>query len=505
MNLYLQKAHGDERNPLKAFSGKRGKGRRTAARRNDIPLACHQSESVFAAAEKCIDHAADSCFVVDDDRRLVGLISLEAIRKAILDGSAFRSPSVSAHMAVCDKKRSSPAEAELASEGSDSRLRPILDPKGHLVDVRLNRDRQFVQIAKPNLSHQEFRLLLDAFLSSWISGKGPYVQAFEQSYASWIGTKHGVAVANGTVALHLALAALGVGPGDEVIVPDLTFAATINAVLYCGATPVIVDVDRTTWTMSAANVAPALTSRTKAIIPVHLYGRPAEIGPLSALAKAHGCLIVEDCAEAHGARYAGRMVGTFSDISCFSFHSNKVVTTGEGGMCLLNSDGVAEKAIRLRDHGMAEGELYWHREIGYNYRLTNMQAAIGLAQLSRVDELIERNRELDDTYREYLARIPQIGFPPPLGDEYESVIWLVCIEVPAEKRSRLIETARNAGVELRPFFYPLSTMPLYRPYAAQRCVNSADIAARGVNLPTSDAVDKCVIEKIGDVLHGALA
>lgn len=480
----------------------------TGAKKN-IPLACHHSESILSAAEKCIDNTVDRCFVVDDDQRLVGSVSLASIRQAILDGAGIDCPVLAQHLAVGQAVGSSPSESAKWSVGSGGVLTPgvltpVVDAQGRLVDVLVDRSKEFVQVAKPNLSHQEFRLLLDAFLSSWISGKGPHLQAFEQNFAAWVGTRHGIAVANGTVALHLALAALGIGPGDEVIVPDLTFAATINAVLYCGATPVIVDVDRTSWTMSVANVAPAMTSRTKAIIPVHLYGRPAEIGPLAAFAKAHHCFIVEDCAEAHGARYAGTMIGGFSDISCFSFHSNKVVTTGEGGMCLLDSDSLKEKATELRDHGMAEGRIYWHDQIGYNYRLTNLQAALGLAQLARADEMIRRNHELEEGYRAHLRHIPEIAFPPALGEEYEPVVWLVCIEVPADKRARLIETARGAGVEFRPFFYPLSTMPLYQRYARHRCVNSLDLAKRGLNLPTSNAVDEHVMEKIADILHAVL-
>jgi perosamine synthetase len=476
-----------------------------AGPKQNIPLACRPSESILSAAEKCIDYAVDRCFVVDDNQRLLGSISLDAIRQAILDGDGLDCPLLGQHLAVGEPGKYAQDEAGMWSGGPDGVLTPIVDAQGCLVDVRLDRSKGLVQVAKPNLSHHEFRFLLEAFLSSWISGKGPHLRAFEENFSSWVGKKHGIAVANGTVALHLALAALGIGPGDEVIVPDLTFAATINAVLYCGATPVIVDIDKRTWGMSVATAASAMTSRTKAIIPVHLYGRPTEIGPLAELAKAHKCFIVEDCAEAHGARYAGRVVGGFSDISCFSFHSNKVVTTGEGGMCLLDSDSLAEKATELRDHGMAEGRIYWHDQIGFNYRMTNLQAAIGLAQLSRAGGMIKRNRELEVAYRAHLADIPDIAFPPPLGDEYEPVVWLVCVQVPSDKRARLIAKARAMDVELRPFFYPLSTMPLYQCYAPRRCVNSVELAARGLNLPTSNSVDAPVMEKIAAIFHSILA
>ncbi len=467
------------------------------------PYVCHRSDSIFVAAEICIDHAIESCLVVDDERRLIGRISLEQIRSAVLDGTAIKYPQLEHHLTEYRVGAELQTASRLDGTSANDQLTPIVDHEGRLVDVIVNRSKTRVQVARPSLSHQEFRALIAAFLTSWISGKGPHLRDFEREFAAWTGMKHGIAVANGTVALHLALSALGIGPGDEVIVPDLTFAATINAVLYCGATPVIVDVDRTTWTMSVEQVLPALTARTKAIMPVHLYGRPAEAGPLAALAKAHDCFLVEDCAEAHGARYAGKRIGAFSDISCFSFHSNKIVTTGEGGMCLVDSDALAARAVKLRDHGMAPGRIYWHEEVGHNFCMTNLQAAMGLAQLGRADESIRRNLDLERAYREHLADIPGVAFPPPLGPEYEPVVWLVSILVPADRRAALIDAARNAGIELRPFFYPLSTMPLYRQYA-RPCSNSIELSAMGLNLPTSTVVDAAVMEKIAVIFRSVL-
>jgi perosamine synthetase len=423
---------------------------------------------------------------------------------AILDGTAIEHPELEYHLAAFNRDAADRTWAlRPGRSGNVDQLTPLIGADGKLVDVLVDRSKDFVQVARPNLSHHEFRALIDAFLSSWISGKGPHLRDFEREFAAWVGTKHGIAVANGTVALHLALSTLGIGPGHEVIVPDLTFAATINAVLYCGATPVIVDVDRRSWTMSAAQVQAALTPRTKAIIPVHLYGRPAEIGPIADLAKAHNCFVIEDCAEAHGARYAGRRIGSFSDIACFSFHSNKIVATGEGGMCLVDSDSLAARAIMLRDHGMVAGRIYWHEEIGYNYRMPNLQAALGLAQLSRAEETIQRNLELERAYHEHLAGISGLVFPPSLGDEYEPIVWLVSVQVPAEKRAALIEAAQSAGIELRPFFHALSTMPLSRQFA-KTCHNSLELSATGLNLPTSTVVDASVMEKIAGIFRSVL-
>ncbi len=381
---------------------------------------------------------------------------------------------------------------------------PVVDHDGRLTDILVDRSKQFVQVAKPDLSHREFRAVLDAFISSWISSKGSYIPKFESEFASFVGMSHGIAVSNGTVALHLALVALGVGPGDEVIVPDLTFAATINAVIYCGATPVIVDVDERTWTMSLAQVEQAATPRTKAIIPVHLYGRPAEIGPITAFAKRRNIHVVEDCAEAHGARYAGRTVGQFGDVSCFSFYANKIVTTGEGGMCLTDSETLASTIRILRDHGMTPDRSFWHERVGYNYRMTNLQAAIGQTQRWRIEQTLERNRHLESQYRDYLSGIPGVEFPPPLGEQCEPVVWLVCVRVPAETRSRLIEAATSAHIEIRPFFRSLSALPPYEKYAARQCANSVALSLTGINLPTSNAVDGPVMEKIANIFRDVL-
>lgn len=467
-------------------------------------FSCKRSENIFAAIEKCLDNGTGVCFVVDEEERLIGRITLDDIRQAILDGAVLEDASLAR---VILGRAVSPAQHTYGRGGNaapeDGAVTPVLDSGGRLVDVLVDRSKQPVQITRPNLSRHEFRALLDAFMSTWISSKGPYISKFEKEFASYVGMKHGIAVSNGTAALHLALLALGIGPGDEVIVPDITFAATINAALYCGATPVIVDIDRTTWTMSVEHVAHAFTPRTKAVIPVHLYGRPAEIGPIVELAKERNVHVVEDCAEAHGARYADRMVGQFGDISCFSFFASKIVTTGEGGMCLTNSDMDAAVMIELRDHGMKRGLSYWHERIGHNYRMTNLQAALGCTQIRRIEETLKRNAELDRLYRDRLGHIPGIEFPPSLAGKYEPVVWLVCVRVPADKRSHLIEAAADADIELRPFFHSLSAMPPYRKYA-RPCPNSVALSRSGINLPTSDAVDGHVVEKIAKVFSKVL-
>ena len=462
---------------------------------------CNRSASVLSVIEKCLDNGLGRCLLVEDDQRLIGRISLDDIRQALVDGTAIVDPTVEWHLASIDAVTSL---NRLRNErAQDEVLQPVLDATGHVIGVAIDRSTQPVQVAMPHLTRHEFRAMLDAFISSWISSRGPYVQKFEKDFGDFVGARHGIAVSNGTVALHLALVALGIGPGDEVIVPDLTFAATINAVLYCGATPVIVDVDRRTWCMTLATIKPACTERTKAIIPVHLYGRPAEMGPIMSFASSRGIAVVGDCAEAHGARYAGRMVGQFGDVSCFSFYANKIVTTGEGGMCLTGSDELATSLRELRDHGMSPDRSYWHERVGYNYRITNLQAAIGQSQLWRINEVLQRNARVAELYREALGGIPAVRFPPAMGEQYEPVVWLACVQVPADMRLPLMRAAHAAKIETRPFFHPLSTLPPYGKYA-RTCPNSLELSATGINLPTSQAVDEQVVERVARVFHDVL-
>lgn len=459
---------------------------------------CRRTDSILSVIEKCLDNGLGSCLVVGDDRSVEGEVSLDDIRAALHDGSAVTDATLGWYRGGGPLL---PLRNDLARE---ARLLPVTDPAGRLAGVRIDRSTGPVQVARPHITRGEFRRLLDAFLSGWISSKGPEVQAFERAFSRFVGTAHGVAVTNGTVALHLALVSLGIGPGDEVIVPDLTFAATINAVLHCGATPVIVDVDRATWCLGREAVRQALSPRTRAIVPVHLYGRPAEIGPIVALAQARGIAVVEDCAEAHGARYDGRVVGSFGDVGCFSFYGNKLVSTGEGGMCLTGCDALARSLERLRDHGMAAGRAYWHDAVGYNYRLTNLQAALGRAQLDRVDHTLARNAAIAAAYREALAGIDGVRFPPPMPDHCQPVTWLACVQVPADRRDAVLAAGRAAEIEMRPFFHPLSVMPPYAPYA-RSCPTSVELSATGLNLPTSRAVDAQVVDRVARVFRAVLS
>ena len=251
-----------------------------------------------------------------------------------------------------------------------------------------------IPIAEPDIGQEEIRNVTEAVKSGWISSKGQFIKDLEEQFARYFNVNFGASTSNGTSALHLALDALGIKMGDEVIVPTLTFIASANVVKYTGARPVFVDSHPDYWCIDPEKIEEKITDRTKAIMPVHLYGHPCDMDPIVRIAKKHDLFIVEDCAEAHGAEYRGKKVGSFGIISCFSFYGNKIITTGEGGMCLTNDKELAEKIRILRDHGMSPEKRYWHDVVGFNYRMTNLQAAIGVAQLAKLDKFIEKKRKI---------------------------------------------------------------------------------------------------------------
>jgi len=343
-------------------------------------------------------------------------------------------------------------------------------------------------VAEPEVGEEELKNVVEAVRSGWVSSKGKFIEEFEKFFAKYVGVKYGVATSNGTAALHLALAALGVGPHDEVIVPDLTFAATINAVLYVGAKPVIVDIDPNYWCLSPSSVRKVISSRTKAIIAVHLYGHPCDMDAIMEIAEQHGLYVIEDAAEAHGAEYKGRKVGNFGHIACFSFYGNKIITTGEGGMCLTNDERLAEKMKILRDHGMDPKKRYWHNVVGFNYRMTNLQAALGVAQLSKIERFIEKKRRIARWYAEELSSIEGITLHPEMPWA-KCVYWLYSMLINKEKagitRDKLAEKLQNYGIEIRSLFYPLHEMPPYQKYANLPCPASSGVSSRGLSLPSS--------------------
>jgi len=321
----------------------------------------------------------------------------------------------------------------------------------------------FIPWSKPTLFGDEERYLLDALKSTWISG-GPYVERLERIIPDHLGIRHGIAVSNGTSALQLGLLGLGVGPGDEVIVPGYTFVAAINMVLAVGATPVFADINPDTWGIDVKEVERAITRHTRAVIPVHLYGNIADMPALMALARARGLAVVEDTAESAFSLLGGRFAGTFGDIGTLSFQATKTLTTGEGGMVLTDDSDLYRRMVTVRDHGMPKDKRYWHEMVGFNFRLTNLQAALGCAQFERLDSILTERRRVYKRYHSALTHIPGIEMQH-FSEGLEGVVWTVAVRLWPDQvmisRGEVMQRLIEKGIETRPGFYTPSDMPLY--------------------------------------------
>lgn len=362
---------------------------------------------------------------------------------------------------------------------------------------------KFLPISQPSIGDREVAYVSDAVRSGWVSSLGSHIEEFERQFAVFCGTRYALTTSNGTTGLHLALVAAGVKAGDEVIIPDLTFVATANAVAYIGAKPVLVDIDADTLCISGAAIERAVTSRTRAIVPVHLYGHPADMDPIIEIAARHELLVVEDAAEAHGAEYRGRRVGSLGLCGVFSFYGNKVITTGEGGMITTDDEKLYRKAKHLRDHAMSATRRYWHEEIGYNYRLTNIQAALGVAQLERINEFLAKRREIMAWYRERLSTDARLRLNRA-AKWAKSAYWMICVEVDGlndDSRQSLMSRMREHGVDSRPYFYPLSDMPVF--HGGETPVTHR-YARCGLNLPSYVDLTKQDVDRVCSVFLAAL-
>jgi perosamine synthetase len=368
--------------------------------------------------------------------------------------------------------------------------------------------RPFIPVAAPVLAGREREYVADCMESGWISSAGKYVELFESEFAKFCGVRHAVSCCNGTAALHLSLAALGVGPGDEVIVPTLTFVATANAVTYCGARPVFVDSELETWNLDPAHVASKITPRTKGIIAVHLYGHPAEMDALRALSNRHGLFLLEDAAEAHGALYKGRHAGSLGDVAAFSFYGNKIIATGEGGMVTTDDDALAARVRLLRGQGMDSERRYWFPVVGYNYRMMNIPAAIGLAQLERAGWHIGRRREVAAAYKRVLGGVRELCRQEEQAWAHHAY-WMFTVLLGGEAagyRDHLMARLYEAGVETRPVFYPVHSLPPYREAARGEAFPVAEsLARRGLSLPTWAGLGRDDLSYICERLRACLS
>jgi len=347
-----------------------------------------------------------------------------------------------------------------------------------------------IPVNEPLFISNEKKYLAQCIDSGWISSEGPFVKEFEEKFSSYIGKKYGVAVSSGTAALEVAMGAIGIKPGDEVIMPTFTIISCPLAVVTYGGTPVFVDADPETWNMDVSKIEEKITKKTKAIMPVHIYGHPCDMDPILKIAKKHNLLIIEDAAEAHGAEYKGKKCGSFGDISCFSFYANKIITCGEGGMVLTNNKKFAERAETLRNLGFLKKKRFYHKELARNYRMTNLQAAVGVAQLKNIEKLIRIKRENAKKYTQMLENIK--GLQLPIEKKWaKNVYWMygvVLAESTGFSAESFAKKLAQKGIATRPFFYPLHLQPVWKKLnikiKSDKCPIAERIARQGLYLPS---------------------
>jgi perosamine synthetase len=352
--------------------------------------------------------------------------------------------------------------------------------------------KKHIPVSGPWITQKEIDYVTDAVTNAWYTDANIYHERFEKSFAECIGTKYAIALPSCTSAIHLSLLALGIGPGDEVIVPDITWIATAAPITYVGAKPVFADIDEKTWCISVKSFEELITPKTKAVIPVDLYGNLPDMDNIIKVAKRHGIIVIEDAAESIGSEYKGRKAGSFGDTGVFSFHGSKTLTTGEGGMLVTNREDIYQRCLSLRDHGRSPGDkMFWNTEVAYKYKMSSMQAALGLAQLERINELAERKRQIFNWYRSELNNLEGLTLNYESPDT-KNTYWMVTViidETFGINKEELIIKMADRGIACRPFFYPLSSLPAYQhveesEQARLRNITSYKISPYGLNLPS---------------------
>lgn len=358
-----------------------------------------------------------------------------------------------------------------------------------------------VPVNEPLLDGNEKRYLAECIDTGWISSEGPFVKRFEDDLARRVGRQFGVAVCNGSVALDAAVVALGIGPGDEVILPTFTIISCAAAIVRAGATPVVVDCAADTWNMDVARIEKEITARTRAIMVVHIYGLPVDMDPLLSIARKHNLRIIEDAAEMHGQTYKGRPCGSFGDLSIFSFYPNKHITTGEGGMLVTDDAALAQRCRDLRNLCFGK-KRFVHEELGWNFRMSNLQAALGVAQLERLDEFVIRKRRMGRIYSEALGGLPWIELPVPRTEFAENIFWVFGIvlrdDVPFDAEGAMQRLGAR-GIGTRPFFWPMHEQPVFRKrglFLDKSCPVAERLARRGFYIPSGLALTEGQMDRV---------
>lgn len=359
----------------------------------------------------------------------------------------------------------------------------------------------FIPVNEPLLNGDEKKYLLECIETGWISSEGPFVKRFEEMFAARVGRKHAIAVTNGTAAIDAAIDALGIGPGDEVILPAFTIISCITQIVRCGAIPVLVDSDPITWNMDVTQIEAKITHRTKALMVVHIYGLPVDLDPILLLAKKYGLKVIEDAAEMHGQTYHGKTCGSFGDISTFSFYPNKHTTTGEGGMIVTDNDELADTCRSLRNLCFQPNKRYVHERLGWNLRMTNMQAALGLAQLQRLDDFVDKKRLMGRRYTELLKGAPGLQIPLARTDYADNIYWvygLVIDEATGFDAEEFMRQLAKKGIGTRPFFCPMSQQPVLKKmgfFLGQQYPVAERLYKQGFYIPSGLAINDLQIER----------
>ena len=343
-----------------------------------------------------------------------------------------------------------------------------------------------IQLDAPNIGELEKQYLNKCIDSTFVSTFGPFIGEFEDKFSQYVGTKRAISTQSGTAAIHLALHELGIGPGDEVIVPVITFIASVNPITYVGATPVFVDIDPSSWNMDPEKVEKAITKNTKAILPVHIYGNPCDMAAITEISQRHGIPIIEDATESLGASYHGKMTGTFGSMACFSFNGNKVITTGGGGMITTDDEKLADHMKFLVNQARDESKGYYHPELGFNYRMTNLEASLGLAQFERLPEFLQKKKRYSEIYREILTGVKGIEFQEEYPDSISSW-WLSSIKInhPTKDIPQIQKELKEKAIPTRRIFVPITEFPPYENYKKEEYPNSYELYEKGLNLPGS--------------------
>ncbi len=359
-----------------------------------------------------------------------------------------------------------------------------------------------ISIANPVFNGNEKKYLNECIDTGWVSANGRFIKEFEDKFAEFCGSKYAISCSNGTVSLHLILLGLGIGPGDEVIMPTLTYIATANCVRYCGATPVFVDSDLHTFNIDPNKIEEKITNKTKAIMPVHLYGLSADMDPIMKIAEKYNLHVIEDAAEAHGAEYKGKKVGSIGKAASFSFFGNKVITSGEGGMVTTDDDELYKRMKLLKGQAVSSEKRYWHVDVGYNYRMTNMQAAVGLGQLENIGWHMEQRKRIADLYRKYLSDVTDYVVLQEEPESYKHVYWMsnVILQDNVKKeRDIVMKEMEDCNIEMRPVFYPMHIMPPYFDNSVSYPVAEM-LGSRGISLPSHALLTEIDVNFICDNL-----